>query len=71
MTANQFQTAMKAIRALCLDCSGQSTREVRLCRAVDCPLWPFRMGKRPSTLERKQPELLDPAAVVAAGLVEK
>ena len=43
-------TPMKAIREKCLDCCCGSAQEVRLCPAQKCPLWPYRMGKRPSTL---------------------
>jgi len=42
-------TPIKAIRAKCLDCSGGSSKEVRLCPAEGCPLWPYRFGKRPLT----------------------
>ncbi|WP_199526011.1 hypothetical protein [Rhodosalinus halophilus] len=38
---------LRALRLKCLDCCNGSTREVRLCTAVDCPNWPFRMGKNP------------------------
>jgi hypothetical protein len=38
---------LKALRLKCLDCSNDSAQEVRLCTAVDCPSWPFRMGKNP------------------------
>lgn len=34
----------KIIRAKCLDCVGDQPSEVRKCVAVDCPLWPLRMG---------------------------
>ena len=37
----------KAIRAKCLDCSGGQASEVRKCVAIDCALWPFRMGVNP------------------------
>jgi hypothetical protein len=37
----------KAMRIKCLDCCGDSANEVRLCVAVDCALWPFRMGTDP------------------------
>jgi len=37
----------KAMRVKCLDCCGDSANEVRLCVAVDCALWPFRMGTDP------------------------
>lgn len=40
-------TAVKAIRAKCLDCTCQQPLEVRLCPVTKCALWPFRMGKRP------------------------
>lgn len=40
-------TPMRAIRAKCLDCSGGSTKEVRLCPVTTCALWPYRMGRRP------------------------
>ena len=38
---------LKALRLNCLDCCNGSAQEVRLCTAVDCPSWPFRMGKNP------------------------
>lgn len=40
-------TPIKAIRAKCLDCSGGQYTEVTGCVAVDCPLYPYRFGKRP------------------------
>lgn len=56
---------MKAIRKKCLDCSGGSQAETRLCVVVDCPLWSCRMGMRPSTLLRNKPELADREWVLA------
>ena len=38
---------LRALRLKCLDCCNGSAQEVRLCTAVDCPSWPFRMGKSP------------------------
>ena len=38
---------LRALRLKCLDCCNASAQEVRLCTAVDCPSWPFRMGKNP------------------------
>lgn len=38
---------IKAIRAKCLDCSGDSAKEVKLCTVENCPLYPFRFGKNP------------------------
>jgi hypothetical protein len=36
---------IKAIRAKCLDCCNYQPSEVRKCTAIDCALWPLRMGK--------------------------
>ena len=44
-------TPMKAIRAKCLDCSCNQMKEVRWCPVQSCPLWPYRMGKRPPVEE--------------------
>lgn len=38
---------LRALRLKCLDCSNDSAQEVRLCTAVDCPSWPYRMGRNP------------------------
>lgn len=46
-------TPVKAIRANCIDCSGGNRAEVRRCNIVTCPLWPYRMGMRPGTYERR------------------
>ena len=40
---------IKAIRQKCLDCSTYQVKEIRNCVIVDCPLYPYRMGKRPTT----------------------
>jgi len=40
-------TPVKAIRAKCIECSGDDKAEVRLCTFGECPLWPYRMGRRP------------------------
>ena len=41
-------TPLKAIRAYCVDCSGEGWAEVRLCQIADCPLYRFRFGKNPA-----------------------
>ena len=41
-------TPLKAIRVHCIDCSGYSPKEVRLCVIPQCPLYPYRMGTNPS-----------------------
>ena len=45
--AEKKLTPLKAIRAKCLECSCGQAKEVRLCILKDCPLYPYRMGKRP------------------------
>jgi hypothetical protein len=40
-------TPLKALRLRCLDCCAEQPHEVRLCAAVRCPSWPFRMGSNP------------------------
>ena len=41
------ESPIKAIRAKCVDCSGGNVAEARKCVAVNCPLWPMRMGVNP------------------------
>ncbi len=42
-------TPLQAIRAKCMECSGGSPKEVRLCPCTQCPLYPFRFGRRETT----------------------
>lgn len=44
--AVETNSAMKAIRLKCLDCSN-SPSEVAGCNIDDCPLWEFRFGRKP------------------------
>lgn len=43
-----YDTPIKAIREKCLNCSCWQPGEVRQCTAIDCPIYPYRMGTRPS-----------------------
>ena len=43
-----FLPPLKAIRAKCLDCQGEGESWVRNCDLHDCPLWPYRMGRKPT-----------------------
>ena len=43
-----YDTPIKAIREKCLDCSCWQPSEVRQCTVIDCPIYPYRMGMRPS-----------------------
>lgn len=54
--ANEIKNPVKAIRAFCLGCSGDSTAEVKSCPVVECPLFPFRMGKNPYRQRREMSE---------------
>lgn len=38
---------LRALRLRCVDCCADQPNEVRLCTAVTCPSWPFRMGANP------------------------
>jgi hypothetical protein len=38
-------SALRSIRAYCLDCSGDNNAEVRKCVIPACPLFRYRMGK--------------------------
>jgi len=40
-------TPLKSIRLYCVGCSGGQRKEVALCVIPDCPLFPYRFGKRP------------------------
>ena len=50
----EIKTPLKAIRAKCLDCSNGQIVEVRECVIPDCPLYPYRMGIRPKTAEKRE-----------------
>lgn len=45
-------TPIKTIRAKCVDCCGGDLKEVRECSISECPLWPYRMGRRPKDGEQ-------------------
>jgi hypothetical protein len=44
----KLKTPIKSIRDNCLECSGGSYSEVRNCLNHNCPLYPYRLGKRPT-----------------------
>lgn len=47
MGERKLLTPVRAIRANCLECCCRSPKAVRECHLCDCPLWPYRLGKRP------------------------
>lgn len=48
---------MVAIRAKCMDCSGNQRKEVERCRLKDCPLHPYRSVKAIGGEHECQPEI--------------
>ena len=60
-------TPVEVIRQKCIDCSGGSHLEVRLCQVLDCACWAWRMGKRPETVKEHDPKLLDPEYIRREG----
>jgi len=40
-------TPIKAIRAKCIECAG-SRGDVKVCREMECKLFPYRFGKNPA-----------------------
>jgi hypothetical protein len=55
-------TPIRTIREKCLDCCGYQWSEVTKCGAVECPLWPYRHGHRP-TMENTEKHLQEKAAL--------
>ena len=45
---------LKAIKERCIDCSGGSFNEVKVCTATNCALYPFRLGKNPFSKKGKR-----------------
>jgi len=41
-------TPLRTIRRKCYDCSCHQPGEIRFCSAIECPLWPYRLGHRPT-----------------------
>lgn len=56
MENDKITNPLKAIRARCLECCLDQTNEAKLCPAVDCPLWPFRLGTNPFRKKRVMTE---------------
>ena len=44
---HSVMSPLKSLRLRCIDCCAGSSLEVRLCTAVSCPAWPFRLGNSP------------------------
>lgn len=49
----QTPSMAKAIRAKCMDCSGNNMADVRKCPIQNCPLFPYRFGANPAAAVHK------------------
>ena len=61
-----MKTPIKAMRAKCLDCTCGSHIDIRKCTVIDCDLYPYRFGKRPTqaiinTINKFYAENVEPA----------
>jgi len=45
---------LRQIRKNCVECAGGSTDEAKYCSALDCLLWPYRFGRTPGSMRRKE-----------------
>lgn len=43
---------LSAVKEYCTWCSGDNPREVKFCPVKDCPLYPFRSGKKPDGFQK-------------------
>jgi len=46
LATNAKTKRASAIKLFCFDCVGGRTAEVRKCTSTDCPLYPFRPGRK-------------------------
>ena len=60
-----LRSPLKTIRARCLDCVAGSRAEVRRCELRECPLWPYRMGRRPKAWPEGMPRWTPARAIRA------
>ena len=48
------------IRKKCMDCCGNSIKEVRRCNIKDCPLWLYRVNEvKPPKRDKRQVSMFD------------
>jgi hypothetical protein len=48
----KVKSPLRSIREYCIDCSGGSSAEVKLCPVVKCSLFAYRFGKRVNGTKR-------------------
>jgi hypothetical protein len=54
---HEKQPLLRVIRTNCIECVGGSEAEVRRCRLLHCPFWPYRMASNPFTAPRSEAQL--------------
>ena len=52
---------LKSIREKCMDCCCENPKSIMGCPCTDCTLWLWRFGKRPESIKKKRPLLVDSA----------
>jgi hypothetical protein len=63
----------KDLRRHCLSCA-ESKVQVRFCAVIDCPLWPYRMGRNPHNPQRGRNPFVErqaPTATKSGGGAEE
>jgi hypothetical protein len=56
-----INSPVRAIRMMCVNCQSGNVAMVRQCAAINCTLWPFRMGHNPFSgrLDNSEAEALE------------
>ena len=54
MNRPKLHTPIKSMRLKCLDCCAGSAPEVKKCKNIECPLWLYRFGRRPSKEDKQK-----------------
>lgn len=52
-TGERPNSALKAIKMMCIECMGGEKREVPHCTAPNCPLYDYRLGRKPKATSDK------------------
>jgi hypothetical protein len=63
-------TPLHAIRLKCLDCCCGQVKEVDLCPAASCDLWPWRFGCGPASAAKRKKIVTRKAAITAGWDIE-
>lgn len=63
---------LDAVRENCIGCCAGYVAEVRRCRMVQCPMWPYRMGTNPFSTKDLSDEVRQAASArLAAGRAKR